>query len=205
MTVQRANRIAAASIAVGSLACVIAAALMYAPAMTLGPAWKPVTARVVRSDLEKSHDAVGRLQFQVRSVLQYDAEGSPRVGTALSPVTTHDFALCIQNLRKFSSGSLHTVYYKAGSPDQLRFGSELLWLHGRKPAAMLGAALVLAVIALFIGLKRQPRDCVNCGERIKSYYTYCPKCATPVDTPPVRHEDEIVINKEQEGIAESSV
>lgn len=198
-----ARRITAACIAIVAALCAAASALLYAPFSTLGPAWKPVAARVLRSDLAKTHDFAGRLLFQVRTVLQYEAEGSPRVTTAVSPVATRDFARSAHYLQQFSAGTMHTVYYKSGAPDQVRLGSELGWFHARKPLAILAMGLILALLAVFVALKAPPRDCASCGDRIKSYYKFCPSCATPVHARAAKMPADVTV-QEPEGIAGSS-
>ena len=157
------------------------AAYLFAPSWTIGPSWKSTQGTVIRSTLAKTHDSVGRLLFQLRAEMQINVGNAPRVATVLSETPTHDFGRMVEKLQEFPPKSTHSVRYRTDNAAVVRFGSEFRSLNARKPLAALGVSLIFAVAALWMFVKRPHERCGDCGDSLKSYYKFCPRCSAPVE------------------------
>jgi hypothetical protein len=140
--------------------------------------WKRVEAKVVRTEFVKGHDAKGYLNFDMRALFRYDAEEKQHMVLAESNFKTHNFPWLMARLVDYAPGSTHTIFYRAGSPEDVRFEAGFTWRNFRYPLAFAGAGLGLILAALIsFRMARPLPHCKACQGEMERDFKHCPYCA----------------------------
>jgi len=181
MTNERAEKVAAALLALISLAALTTAVVLYVPYAVFGSGWKKAGGTVVRSNILREHDSRARLVFRLEAVFQYEANGQPHVGTGTTAYSSTRFANAVHLYEQYAAQTKHPIYYEAADPQKIRFETGATW-RNVKYSVLWALAGLLFAIASFVVFRRSGHspECANCGEWIKGYYQFCPMCATAV-------------------------
>lgn len=178
---ERRLKIAGYTCAALAVALLAIAGWLAAPHLDEALRWKRAEAKVVRTEFVKDHDAKGYLRFEMKALFRYEAEGRQHAVLAESNFKTHNFPWIMSKLREYAPDSTQTVFYRAGSPEDIRFEAGFTWRNFRYPVAFTFAALgLLSAAFISFRLARPLPLCKACQGEIERDFKHCPYCAAAV-------------------------